>query len=782
MASWMRRLRSSRSGLVATLLVLIALGAALPSCGRPAGTDRDYARGVMAETYRWIRDHAADGTGLPYDDHRRGEFTSSTNIGLYAASVAVAAHVGLEDRAEAVLRVSRLIESASRLEGYKGWPQCWASTKDLSPAPHDRVVSTLDLGNYWAGWIVARRALPELSDSITAHLETMDWGDLYDEERGLLYGGYDRGKGAFTPGWVLDVMGTDARLAFFLSIAAGDVPPEMWGRVKTDRIEHDGLSYYRPGWMGGGLFMQALPGIFLDERATPVGRAAADFAYAQMRLARAIEAPAWGWSASDSPRDGYLGWGGLRRAVVTPHASALASMYYPRRAVENLRALERLGARAPIEAGGETRAYGFRDALDWTTGEATANYLVLDQAMLFLSLANAFEDGIVWRLFGEDPLVRAGLEKIPDLRPTETANLAVYAERDAGAVPAPAGAAAGGETTILVADFEGEETGRNLLGGASEAWSNDPSRVFRAARVRDGDGGALAIDYDVSTPPAWGGWRTALGGVDARAADALVLEIRGDAARGGPGTLKIELEGPAGPATYRLLGITAEPRRRAIPLADFEGMNVAWSKVGSLVLVVEDGRAASKRGRLLLGRVALEALDEAALARARLENRYTTGLIESFDDASAFRSENWEGTSVRLRAAPGRTAGALEIRYDLARTKQWVQAKREVAWRLPPRYILSFDLRRSGAANTLEIKLTDGDGSVFGVRLPLKDLPDGAWERVEVPSDRITRLWGGDDRLGDVAGLWISVSQGDGDPGGAGAVAVDGLRIDPAAD
>ena len=49
-----------------------------------------------------------------------------------------------------------------------------------------------------------------------------------------------------------------------------------------------GLKYFKPGWQGGGLFMQFICGIFLDETATKLGYSEANFAFAQMLHARKI--------------------------------------------------------------------------------------------------------------------------------------------------------------------------------------------------------------------------------------------------------------------------------------------------------------------------------------------------------------------------------------------------------------------------------------------------------------------------------------------------------------
>ncbi len=770
--------------LLSVLVIGLVASLAFGACGKAESPDQAYARGVMKETYRWIRDYVNPATGLPYDNHTKGEFTSVTNIGLYVAAVATAEKLGMEERAEALRRIEACLAAVEKFQTYKGWAQSWNSVVNGSPSSGDPIVSTLDSGNYWAGWIVARQAFPELSERISRHLETMNWADLYDAPKGYLYGGYNRKTNAFSGGWYLDMIGTDARLAVFFAVATGAAPSAAWTNLKRPLISHNDLSYYEPGWMGGGLFMQVLSGIFLDERATPVGRAAADFAYAQMLLGQSLKSPAWGWSASDSPKDGYCGWGTLRRNIITPHASALASLYYPQQGLANLRSLESMGARAPIAVDGETRAYGFRDAIDWTTKDVTHNYLVLDQAMLFLSLANSFEDGTVWKLFNADPLVQKGLAAIPELSTPQPEHLALYTQRDAAPPAAPASTVSG-DTLVVIDDFTGRSVAQNLLGGMAEAWSrdkNDPTQGCRASIVAAGGGRrgkALALDYDVESPQgAWCGYRTNANGANAAGANALVLDLRADERIGNPGAMKIELSGPAGAATYMLRGIETEWKRHVIPLAGMQGMNIEWSKVGPLVFVFEDARVSGKVGRLLVGRIALERVADSELAPSGASGGAVTGLAESFDDAVGFNTSQWEGATIRTRAVAGRTKKALEISYDLAQTKQWVQVLKTVSWRMPARFGLTFDIFWTGKKNLVELKFVDGDGSVFGFKL--SDPPAaGGWRTVTVPPERVQYFWGGDRTLSDVVQFGVAISSAQTE-GGRGVVRIDNLRVTPA--
>lgn len=411
-----------------------------------AHRDRRYLKDVYRDTWACLAHFVSDGTGLPYDSARRPPATSLTNIGLYLAATAVAARTGLLSDADARARLDRALASLSKIErwGY-GFPVTWINTETLEPTENQ--FSTVDhLSHLVAGLLVVKGLFPDYGPAVDEVLEPMDWGGLYDPGRRWLKGGWRRDRKDFDVrqkgwDWYYSFVGADTRFGYVYGIGRGQIPPESWSALNHDREKKYGLSYFVPGWQGGGLFMQTVSGLFLDEKPSALGRAAADFAWAQTLHARFLGSPVWGWSACESP-DGksYLGWGHIEDAVVTPHASGLATPYYPRQAAENMRRLEKMGARAPWEdETGRRRAFGFRDSLNWKTGEVSTNYLSLDQGMLFLSLANALHDGIVWKAVAQEPTVQRGVEAIPDFT-GDPASPAEYRRRDAEPfLPPPAG-------------------------------------------------------------------------------------------------------------------------------------------------------------------------------------------------------------------------------------------------------------------------------------------------------------------------------------------------------
>ncbi len=571
-----------------------------------SAADEAYLRGVMADTWACIAHFVEPSTGLPYDTSERGEYSSVTNLGYYAASCAVAAEVGLAERADAVKRVRRVLESYRQFEHWKGFSQSWNSVKTRQPAPHDTMISLLDSANMVAGFVVAGRLLPELAGDVDAILQGLDWSAFHDPDDGRLFGGYDLKRRQIDPGWHIGDYAGDGRMAAFWAIAVQAAPPESWQRLTRETESHYGLTILRPAWLGGGLFMQVQDGLFLDERSTPAGRSAADFAYAQMLYAKDLDLPVWGWSASFAPDGRYLGWGGLEVPVVTPHAPGMAAMYYPHKAADCLRELERRGVRAPFDDAGKKLKLGFRDSIDLRDGSVSKLYVpMLDQAMMFLSLANLLDDRVVQRAFHAHPTVQRGCKLLPEYgQPVDVAWLKELGRRDAAPLRLPSPAQAKGPAPVPVDDFEDATENQNAAGGRNSTWTRDKDDATVTVKLSecpgaeaDRPGRCLRVDYDVDSPnPAFGGLNFDLEGADASGCDALVFWTRGTPAR-----CKVELHGAGGSGSTYLQNIDpGKWTRHEVPLRDFGGMITDWRKLSRLVFVIEDGVARPKTGALWL--------------------------------------------------------------------------------------------------------------------------------------------------------------------------------------
>ena len=276
----------------------------------------------------------------------------------------------------------------------------------------------------------ARLALVQHRADHVRELAQMDFRFLYDQDRHLFTIGYnviDRRRDA----GYYDLLASEARLAVFVAIALGQVPQDSWfalGRLLTQSGGVPALL----SWSGSMfeylmplLVMPCYAGTLLDQSCAAAVRRQIDYARGR-NLPWGISES--GYNAVDAAHNyQYHAFGvpglGLQRglaedAVVTPHASALASMIAPHEAVRNLLALA---------AQGMLGSFGFYEAADYTTarlrrGESFAivrSFMAHHQGMSLLAIANVLLDGIMTRRFTAEPMFRATLpllqERIPRL-------------------------------------------------------------------------------------------------------------------------------------------------------------------------------------------------------------------------------------------------------------------------------------------------------------------------------------------------------------------------------
>jgi len=341
------------------------------------------------------------------------EETSVTNIGLAMASILGARELGWETPSSALSRLSLALRSVERLRKFHGFPQTHNRVVSLAPSDGDRCISTVDTGYLAVALILVRQQVPELASRASALLNAMDWAWLYDSAAGLPYGcRYPDGS---TSSFHYDYLEADSRLAHLIGIGSRGMPKASWKRLRrgSEAARCAGTSHLEPGWLGGGLFMAYLPGLFLRDGAA-LRDSAVSLVDDQICIGRQLSAPGWGWSATALPPYGeqYCGFGCQRDDVLVPHASVLANEVRPVEA--NLQALEALGARAPFRDGTRSLAYGFRASVNWQTLEVATTQLVLDQSMAFLALVNHATEGRLRAMACADALIRRGTALVPD--------------------------------------------------------------------------------------------------------------------------------------------------------------------------------------------------------------------------------------------------------------------------------------------------------------------------------------------------------------------------------
>ncbi|MGD0137733.1 MAG: glucoamylase family protein [Tepidisphaeraceae bacterium] len=421
------------AGVVLLLATTIAAAgsdvAARLGTNRPSDAlDTEYLNTLAKDTWHCVAGMAHPGTGIPFDSNEHNPNTSVSNIGIYLTCIVVARDMGIITPVEAERRIEQTLNSVEQLRTWHGFQQCWNDAATLEPASNDHTISVLDTGNFVGGLLTAAQACPKFSDRVHRITDAMRWQDFYDKQTGLVIGGFKTDSLEFVKTWQLNSLGYDSQLAQFLAIASGAAPPTMWDKLDRSTDKRCGAVFMKPAWQGGGLFLQYIGGLWLDNRGTFLARSAKNYAYSQIMYARQIGSPAWGWSSCANPNNhGYMGSGDLKDEVVTPHAVALAIEDFPQEAIKCLRAIETTGIRTPDQ--------GFYDSVNLKTGEKSDTFLILDQGMLLISLGNYLRDDCVRGYFQADPLVKRGRKLIREFSDQAYASSLMSALPDANASP-----------------------------------------------------------------------------------------------------------------------------------------------------------------------------------------------------------------------------------------------------------------------------------------------------------------------------------------------------------
>jgi cyclic beta-1,2-glucan synthetase len=262
------------------------------------------------------------------------------------------------------------------------------------------------------------RRLLTIETSARAMASAMEFDFLFDERRRLLSIGFLVAEDRLDLN-CYDLLASEARLASFVAIAAGDIPARHWFRLgrEVTPVAHSAALV---SWSGSmfeylmpSLVMRAPFGSLLEKTNRLVVRR-------QIQYATDLGLP-WGISESAyNARDKeftyqYSNFGvpglGFKRGlsenlVIAPYATGLAAMVDPAAAAANFERLAAVGARG---------RYGFYEALDFTPsrlpdGERRAivlAYMAHHQGMTVVAIANALLDGVMRSRFHAEPGVQA---------------------------------------------------------------------------------------------------------------------------------------------------------------------------------------------------------------------------------------------------------------------------------------------------------------------------------------------------------------------------------------
>jgi hypothetical protein len=411
-------------------------------------------------------------------------YTSPTNIGGYLWSAIVARDLGVISKKEARQRIGTTLDTLTGMERHEpsGMFYNWYAPEtgeklttwpDSGDVVHP-FLSTVDNGWLAAALRVVSDADPKLHRKADALYDSMDFGWFHDTEAadgaGLNRGGFwvdQPGETCTVPGnygddsidardvlytchWY-DTTVSEARIATYLGIANGQIPPEAyygtlrtmpdagcdfsWQEQKPEGVtrEYSGVSVFEgtyeyadmrlvPAW-GGSMFEALMPDLFVPEaewgpRSWGLNHPATVAAQEYHGLDEA-DYGYWGFSPASDPFGGYREYGveglgissngyasdepatdvdrgyeGCREAT-NPDPTFGEGVVTPHASFLAL----------PYDADGaldnlkgieeDLGAYadgGFLDAVSTESGTAAERYLSLDQSMIMAAIGNALDD------------------------------------------------------------------------------------------------------------------------------------------------------------------------------------------------------------------------------------------------------------------------------------------------------------------------------------------------------------------------------------------------------
>lgn len=482
----------TRYRLLLTLPIALALAllAALPAAavdGEQATLQR-YAR----DTWRSFVHLVEPRTGLPADNiagnlrgSTRSEYTSPTNIGMYVWATLAARDLGFIGAGEAVDRLAKTLTTLESLERHEPSGQFWnwyspqtGAKLTIWPENGSRVypfASSVDNGWLASALIMAANAVPELHDRAWALATSMNFGCYYDPNAkgaapGLIRGGFwldgdappggwpigdycDMGEDVAYTGHHYGAFNTEPRIASYIGIALGQIPPEHyyagwrtfpdtcdWSWPETKPIgvwqTYLGVPVFEgaypyddqlvvPTW-GGSMFEALMPPLVVpEEQWGPTSWAVTHPLYVESQIEFGLEEAGygyWGFSPSSDPAGGYREYGvdaigmepngyttDVQRLTLTDAGWDDPACFRPPNPIDayGQGVVTPHAAFLALDFAPEatlanlanladfTGLYGrggFKDAVNVATGQIADRYLALDQGMVIAALANELTD------------------------------------------------------------------------------------------------------------------------------------------------------------------------------------------------------------------------------------------------------------------------------------------------------------------------------------------------------------------------------------------------------
>lgn len=370
-----------------------------------------------------------------YNGEKIAARTSPTNIGMYLLSIVAARDFSWISLETAIKNIENCLDSVSKLPLHKGHLYNWYDIKTLQPLP-PFTISSVDNGNLAGHLMALSGALHKWSrETLESHIiaeraakcaiiaenlaNSMDFSFLLCKKKQLLSIGYDVNQQKLLPS-CYDMLASEARLAYYIAIAKGDISYKIWGRMGRFLTSINGQAALL-SW-SGSMFEYLMPPLVLREEAASInGQTNRLIIKKQIDYGRKHNRP-WGiseagFNAFDTEMNyQYSNFGipdlGLQRAlaknyVVAPYASLLAAQLYPKAALSNLRYLKKLGAYGK---------YGFFDAVDFTaqrlpknarSSVVVKNYYAHHHGMSLIAIYNLLNNNQMQDYFHSNAQIKA---------------------------------------------------------------------------------------------------------------------------------------------------------------------------------------------------------------------------------------------------------------------------------------------------------------------------------------------------------------------------------------
>jgi Putative glucoamylase/Protein of unknown function (DUF3131) len=491
-----------RRRLIAAVSAVALLGTTMgmAQAGPPGGAREDRAlTHYAADTWHSFVKMVEPRSGLPADNiggdlhpHSRSGYTSPTNIGMYLWATLAARDLGLIKEREATKRIGKTLRSVERLERHEpsgqfyNWydPATLELLRSWPEPPGDPVypfASSVDNGWLASALVMVANADPRNAELAQALAESMDFGCYYDPEAlgpdsaaGLIRGGFwpvgdeppgsddfpradycDSGEEVVHTGHHYGAFNTEPRIASYLGIAMGQIPPEHYyggWRTFPDTCDwnwqgaqpvgewrtYGGVDVFEgayrysdklivPTWGGSMFEAMMVPLVVPEIEWGPDSWAVTHPLYVEAQIEFGLDEAGygyWGFSPASNPAGGYREYGvdaiGMSPDGYAADVEQLTLVDtgwddpecprdpvpiedYGEGVVTPHAAFLALEV-APKETMANLRALakdfpglygkgGFKDSVNVATGQIADRYLALDQGMVMAAATNALLDG-----------------------------------------------------------------------------------------------------------------------------------------------------------------------------------------------------------------------------------------------------------------------------------------------------------------------------------------------------------------------------------------------------